>query len=380
MIDDVRRLAAGLALACGLALHPAAAGEPYRPADDGLVLERLPAGIPARAAAPADPAAAALQARTYIEQARREGDPRFLGYAERVLRPWWPQVAPPAPVLLMRATLRQSRHDFDGALRDLERLLDDNPHDAQALLTRATILRVQGRAVEAIAPCVRLRGLADPLYARLCEAAARGLSGELRRAAAALDALDLGRAGPELRAWWVAERADMARRLGHPEQALRLYAGALAGGIEDPQLVAAACELLIEAGRPQEALRLAGAGPRAELLRLRRAQAARAAGAPEPALEAALAESFERSRRRGEDQHLREEARFELSVRGDAGAALRLARDNWRTQREPGDALLLAQAALAAGDRGALDELRRWRDGTRLEDAQLAGLLRAPTP
>jgi Tfp pilus assembly protein PilF len=51
---------------------------------------------------------------------------------------------PPAEVLLLRATLRQRTHDFDAALLDLAVLLQRNPRDGQARLTRATILQVQG--------------------------------------------------------------------------------------------------------------------------------------------------------------------------------------------------------------------------------------------
>jgi predicted Zn-dependent protease len=55
---------------------------------------------------------AAALAQRYIEQARLEGDPRYLGYAESVLGPWWKQAQPPSEILVLRATLRQSTHQF----------------------------------------------------------------------------------------------------------------------------------------------------------------------------------------------------------------------------------------------------------------------------
>jgi hypothetical protein len=88
-----------------------------------------------------------------------------------------------------------------------------------------------------------------------------------------------------------------------------------------------------------------------------------------------LEERFATARAVGNSVHRREEARFELSVRGDPAAALVLAEENWRVQKEPADARLLLEAALAAGDpraaRPVVDHLRT----TGLADARLAPLV-----
>src|SRR5262249_48746845 len=97
------------------ALSIPAGAAPFRPTDDAQVLEHLPANALSASAwipAPSDPRAAAAVAQLYIERSRRDGDPRFLGYAEGVLRTWWSDPEPPAPVLLLRATLLQARHHF----------------------------------------------------------------------------------------------------------------------------------------------------------------------------------------------------------------------------------------------------------------------------
>ena len=87
-------------------------------------------------------------ARLYIELGRAEADPRYYGYAQAALLPWWDRPAPPPDILLLRATLRQSQHDFPGALADLSQVLDQDPRNAQAWLTRAVILRVTGDFAE----------------------------------------------------------------------------------------------------------------------------------------------------------------------------------------------------------------------------------------
>jgi hypothetical protein len=78
---------------------------------------------------------------------------------------------------------------------------------------------------------------------------------------------------------------------------------------------------------------------------------------------------------RGDRVHLREEARFELHLRHDPSKALRLAKENWAVQKEPADARILLEAAIAAGDRGSTRALRQWLTQSRLEDAQLSRLL-----
>jgi len=134
----------------------AAIAAPYVPTDDAQVLERLPGGTAAqlrqlksmqaaRAAAPNDLSRATELATANIRASRVEGDPRFLGYAQAALAPWWKDPAAPAAVLLLRATILQSSHQFEPALADLARVLEREPKHAQALLTRATVLTVIGR-------------------------------------------------------------------------------------------------------------------------------------------------------------------------------------------------------------------------------------------
>jgi len=141
---------------------------PYVPADGSEVLERVrdrPLDASARelrlmrAELSRDPQSLALatrMARRYIEESRARGDPRYLGYAQAALTPWWTQPQPPNVVLVLRATIRQSHHDFDGALEDLSRVLKTAPANAQAWLTRATILQVRGEYAQphkAVRPC-----------------------------------------------------------------------------------------------------------------------------------------------------------------------------------------------------------------------------------
>src|SRR6187455_1631065 len=107
-----------------------AAGAPYVPKDDAAVLETLPGkpGDPAAAelrslraaaaAAPADASAAARLALRYFDLAMEQGDPRYVGYAEAVIRRWPESPATPPDLLVLHGKLRQYRHDLAAAMAD----------------------------------------------------------------------------------------------------------------------------------------------------------------------------------------------------------------------------------------------------------------------
>ena len=73
--------------------------------------------------------------------------------------------------------------------------------------------------------------------------------------------------------------------------------------------------------------------------------------------------------------HAREQAMFALWVDNKPVAALALARENVRKQREPLDLLVLAHAARAAGDAKAIREADQLRQEMGLHDQRLDALL-----
>ena len=363
--------------------------KPYLPVDDDVVLERLPEKTDpslrdvkrlrtALERNPGDLALASRLARRAIEAGRETGDPRFLGQAQAALAPWWNLEEPPAQALLLRATIRQSTHDFSGALADLDLLLKRNPADGQALLTRATVFTVQGRYADARADCRRVARIALPLVAIACDAAPASLSGEAAAAYASLrSALGASPANPALVEWAETLAAEIGARRGNPAAEAHFRA-ALTLDPRDPYLLAAFADFLLERDRPGEVVSLVQDYPRNDSLLLRLALAEARIPAKREAFashRAELADRFAAARRRGDNLHRREEARFVLEIERDPSVALKLARENWAVQRETADLRILAAAAKAAGDAGALAETREWIRRHRLEDATLAALL-----
>ncbi len=378
-----------LAAAC-LALSTLVPARPYVPADDTLVLERLPQRSSAQSrelarlraaatAAPADFDAAVALADAYYAVARADGDPRYLGYAQAALARWWRDADAPTPVLVSRATILQSNHEFDRALADLDRALAREPRNGRALLVRATVRTVQGRFAEARADCPRLYGIAPELYVFACVAAIDSVNGQaaaasamLARGLAALPAGDAGgRAFGESLAAEIAHRRDDA-------QAERHFRAALAADPRDLYTLGAYSDWLLDHGRASDVPRLVQDDTRVDALLLRLALAQRALGAPEATASiATLRARFAASRARGDTVHRREEARFALWLDDDPRRALELARANWNVQREPADLRILAEAAVAARDADAMRTVRDWIAQTGLEYAAVAALVNA---
>jgi tetratricopeptide (TPR) repeat protein len=376
----------------GLAVVATAAAAPFIPQSDQQVLERLPF-------AASDPVTRKLRAlrdqlkdqpdnlplaltlaRGYADLGRSTGDPRFLGYAQAALAPWWGLEQPPREVLLLRAFLLQTTHRFDAALADLTKVLDIDPRNAQARLMRATVLQVEGVYEGAREECTALRGLTNELVWTVCLTSVDGATGRLRESYERLrTAIDRFRdAQPEIRNWALTGLAEMAARADLTDEADGYFRQALAVDPADPYLLAAYADFLLDIGRSQEAAALVRDRTRADPLLLRYALALQAQQSPElPARLAELRDRFEASRLRGDKVHLREEARFNLYLLGEPQTALRLAIENWQVQKEPADIRILVAAALAARDAAQLRVATDWLGGSGMEDAQVRKLLSA---
>jgi hypothetical protein len=383
--------ARGFSLLLGiLVLASPAAATPFRPTDDAQALEYLPTARDASlrelrrlhgdlARTPQDLALALRVASADIDAGRTQADPRYNGYAEAALGPWFALPSPPPAVLVLRATLRQSRHDFAGAMTDLNGVLAADPRNAQARLIRAVILQVQGAYDEALGNCLSLAFFAEPLVTETCAASVRSLHGMAAASRQRLQAA-LDRVRPtendQVRLWALTVLAETDARLRDRPAAERHFREALSLRLRDSYLLGAYADFLLDAGRPGEVRALLQDEVRIDPLLLRLALAEQAMGAPTLQSHTAdLSERFAANRRRGDTSHQREEARFALSLLKDPQEALRLAQTNWAQQREPWDARVLLAAALAAEKPQAARPVLDWLATSHLEDDQVRGLV-----
>ncbi len=354
---------------------------PTRPTDP--VQRELQTLRKAHEAAPHDVGAALELARRYFNLALDTGDLRYVGYAEAALSAWRAPGAAPAEVLVVRAQLAQYRHHFDEALKLFDAAIALDPKNVRALAWRAAVNMVVAR-YDAVRPdCMRLRELEEPLLAAGCMAY---LDATLGKARAAYDALAARlkaepAARPTLKLWILTVLAEIARRLGEMGLAEAHYKEALELAGSDQYLLAAYSELLTHQRRGKEIVALLRRWERSDVLLLQLARAERALGSPDANSHAAtLRARFADAALRGDTFNAQDEAWFRLEFEGDAKGALKLALQNWAIQKEPRDAEIALEAALAARDASAAKPVLDWMARTGLEDprlAQLAGALRA---
>ncbi|HET7526265.1 MAG TPA: hypothetical protein VFK10_10015 [Burkholderiaceae bacterium] len=342
----------------------AAAAAPYVPQSDDQVVERLPLRADDRAARelaalraawrrdPRDIAAAVRLAAAYIDQAGAEGDPRYVGYAQSTLQPWWRDAQAPAAVRVMRAIVLQYDHRFDDALADLDAAVRDEPDDAQAWAWITAIHLVRADLEPARRACDRLAELSPELVGAACHAQIDALTGHATQAATSLRSAlheDAG-ADPALRLWVLTRLAETEALRGDVAAAERAFGDALK------------LALLKDKGR-------------ADVLLLRLAIAAKAAGDDRrDALTRELAARFDAARARGDTSHRKEEARFTLALLQQPERALELARANYEQQREVADARIVLEAALAARQRDGAQPVLQWMDATGIESPVLRAL------
>jgi tetratricopeptide (TPR) repeat protein len=345
-------------------LTTTALAEPYVPASENAVLAEVSAGtrfadVSARRLARARVDVAIPLAQFYIQQSRLSGDLRYLGYAEAVLAPWVQLSSANADVLVLQATLQQSRHEFAASLATLDHALAVRPDSPQALLIRATVMRVLGRYPEAGATCERFSRLVEPRLAALCMESLRGLSGHLESAYSSLTQVSTQGWLSSEKSWLYSELGEMAVRLGRDQEAERWFQQDLRLLPTDFYVRAAYADLMLQRGHASEALALLAGQESFEPLLLRIAIAQKQLH--DPALgqsTARLRAAFAAEVQRGEAVHRRELARFLLEIEDQPRLSLAAALENWTVQHEPDDVLVLMHAAIAAGNPGAAASAR----------------------
>jgi tetratricopeptide (TPR) repeat protein len=380
-----------------LLIASSARSEPFVPREGSQVLERLRSAAldpgarelrELRARLSADPnnlSVASQLARQAIERSRTEADPRYLGRAQAALAPWWNATNAPSEALVLRATIRQAQHDFTNALADLDLALSHDHGNAQAWLTRATILTVLGEYPAARRACLPLAQLAPGLVALTAAANVSCLDGDVERSCALLhNALDAyPHAGKSERIWALTVLGEAAARVGREADAEKSFKNALDLDPRDAYLLGSYSDFLLDQGRAQETVTLLRGDVRADGLLLRLALA-ESQLKPKPVTlnlhVNTLVARFEEGHLRGDFVHLREEARFVLCLRGTAREALPLAQDNWRVQHEPADARILLECALAAQDRAAAQPALEFIRSSHIQDVRLKRLAQSFEP
>ncbi|WP_239038054.1 hypothetical protein [Marinobacter sp. C7] len=328
------------------------------------MLATLPEAPPVPEQLPTSATELADRVQDLIGQARGTGDPRYLGYAERLFQRW-PESPLNDRLLVLRATLYQSLHRFEQAREDLAVVLErsrNRQHRIQARLTLANLETVQGRYPEAAHQCRQLTRQYPGLIAASCSAQVTARTGEPEAAYRALETLlaDADSESPTARLWAEGTLGDIAAQLGWTV-AEKHWQQVLSASPSDLYTRAQLADWHLQKGNHREVLALTEGHERVDSLAVIRAIAMLRSHHPDQdTLIRQLRERFSEAQWRGALLHQRDYARFLLDVEARPGQALEQARDNWRSQREPLDTRLLLRAAQAAGNPDTLAILRQW--------------------
>jgi predicted Zn-dependent protease len=359
----------GLRGILGLLLFSITVGaEPFKPASDSFVAEKLPKSLialrktpPLKAGSSED--RAIILAREYLQIAQRTSDPAFVRYADELLAGLNRTVNPAA--LFLKAVIKQHKHEFDASLQQLEEVCRLAPGNEEAALLMASILTTQAKYEQARAIFARNLRLTSSLRGLTIFLTITSLNGNLEKSELTLaQAVNARGNGTEQAFAWCA-LAEMAVRQGHLEKAAACFSKSLELEPGDSYTLASYCDLLMTMGRKSEVLLKAESNSMAEALLTRRFLAMKVSRDQVDLFADQLKKSG----------HWRELAMLQLEVTHDPEAALENAVQNWEKQKEPIDTLLLLRAALACHNPARAEPVRKWLGSSKMEDQRIEQLM-----
>lgn len=353
----------------------------YRPDDPAQVVLRLGSSTgesqlaqlrAASVAAPHDVDATIRYVDALIAAGARSGNERYYGYAEQVVQ--GASDAGSSALELRRARLLQHKHEFAAAERVLGGILEIDSHHREARLMRAQVRLHLHEPQQALADCTALMPFVDLLTSTTCIAQARAAQGDLQRAQALLlRVLDYQRGEDATRSWAAGVAAEFAVRLGDRDAAERWYRESFDLDPQSHYARITYADWLLSAGRFDEALQVANRGGSLA----DRARSVLASRDPKTLDAQRLQLAWQEADTRGERAHLRDRARFELTLLHDPGKANASARASFQDRNEADDALLLAATAAAIHDRESLNAVQAWQQRYHYQDVRLDTLLGA---
>ncbi len=363
--------------------------DPFIPKDDSQVLEKLSSKFSKPISKelkklhlellkePKDKKLVISFAKKCIELSRIESDPRYLGYAEAVIKPWAHTKSP--DILIIKATIRQSLHDFKGALEDLSEALELEPDASQAWLTKAQIYNTLGEYENAKINCAHLLVDVNQLASFACLSSVASLNGETDKGYNLLNRIINNSLNANLsideKTWALTLLGEIAARKGDNLLAEKHFKEALKQNSQDNYLLTAYSDFLLNIDNPKEVITLLKDKTRIDSLLLRLALAEKKLQLPDFKKHLTdLRNRFIASNLRGDKIHLREEAIFNLKLENNSKRALDLAQKNWTIQKEPLDVQIFLESAIATNNKSAVKAVIDFLQYSKLEDKNIQRL------
>jgi hypothetical protein len=372
---------------------PAAAQERFRPADSAVLLHASGLTQGERQASlrtldrawraqPQDLNRALAYARAVFNLGLKEGDMRWFGSAKAALAPWWQATDLPPEAHFLRGLVKQGFHDFDGGLKDFERAIVLEPRRAEFWSWRFALRLLQADMAGARQDTEEIAKLFGPDEADIYRAILAYRTGQPLAAIKTLRRViqSPGHQDASSQDWLGFHLGEAHRVAGQPEQAVAVWGERLKASGQSHLIRLSLADLLNQQGRHLLAKNVAMHRPdMGSLTDALLVQALLASRGLKDGDESRLARLMDA---RLKAQALRQESLIErpkliyqITYGQDLAAGLALSIENWRLQKEPLDAILFVQAALALGQARAAEPVVEWAEQTGYTDPQLSALM-----
>ena len=387
-------LVIGWGLCALAAVPPASAQERFLPAASAVVLSSSVHARDGRQAAlrtldqawrakPQDLDAALAYARAVFILGLTEGDLRWFGSAKAALAPWWTAADLSAEGHFLRGLVKQGFHDFDAGLQDIERAIAQEPRRAEFWSWRFALhlllanmaaaqqdteemARLFGSQEADVYRAVLLYRTGQPLPA--VQMLTRAIRSPNNRDASSQD-------------WLIFHLGEAHRVAGQPAQAIAVWGQRLQASQQSHLIRLSLAELLNQQGQYTQAkataLHKADTSSLTDALLMQALLASRGLkDADEARLASQVGARLKSQALRQESLIERPKLIYQIAYGQDVAAGMALSIENWQLQKEPPDALLFVQAALALGQARAAGPVVDWAEKTGYNDPQLGSLIR----
>ena len=171
----------------------------------------------------------------YITTAKTKSDPRYMGYAQALLKPYLKTNESSYMLQMHNIDILQYNHHFDEALSKLKKLTDKNSREAKPYLITASIYQAQEKYAKALSACKQLIFRSSHLLSTTCITTMNSKLGKLESSYTLLDATYEKSSSQEVneKLWALGSLADMSLRLQKTEQSKAYLLEALALNSED---------------------------------------------------------------------------------------------------------------------------------------------------
>lgn len=342
-------------------------------------------------AQPRDLSTALAYARAVFTLGLNEGDLRWYGSAKAALAPWWTAQDLPAEAFFLRGLVKQGFHDFNAGLQDIDRAIALTPERAELWSWRFALHLLLADMRAAQQDTEEMARRFGPEEGQIYRAVLGYRTGQAPAAVQVLSrAIRLAPYQDASSQDWLGFHLGEAHRVaGQPARAAAVWTERLQVSPQSHLIRLSLADLHNQQGQYRQAKDTATG----RLTSKNRAQASQFTALTDALLMQALLASrglkeadeallAGQLAARLQTQSLRQEALIErpkliyqIAYGQDLKAGLALSIENWQLQKEPPDAVLFVQAALAVGQARAAEPVLSWAQQTAYTDPQLAPLL-----